>query len=104
MNDMLPRAVLPPRRGAQPSSRGGRIYGGFMAENKNNKFEDNLAELTALVQKLESDLPLDQAIAAFEKGIALTKVCLEELKAEKGKLALLTDDLNKITEEFDLEK
>ena len=53
-----------------------------MAENKNNKFEDNLAELTALVQKLESDLPLDQAIAAFEKGIALTKVCLEELKAE----------------------
>ena len=56
------------------------------------------------MQKLESDLPLDQAIAAFEKGIALTKVCLEELKAEKGKLALLTDDLNKITEEFDLEK
>ena len=46
-----------------------------MAENKNNKFEDNLAELTALVQKLESDLPLDQAIAAFEKGIAPPKVC-----------------------------
>lgn len=75
-----------------------------MAEEKMNKFEENLASLEAIVKKLESDVPLDEAIAAFEKGIALTKLCLNELKTEKGKLELLVSDLGKITEEFDLEK
>ncbi len=75
-----------------------------MADDKMKKFEENLAELSALVGKLEGDIPLDEAIAAFEKGIALTKLCLEELKSEKGKLELLTDDLKKVTEEFELEK
>ena len=75
-----------------------------MAEEKMNKFEENLASLEAIVKKLESDVPLDEAIAAFEKGIALTKLCLNELKSEKGKLELLVTDLGKITEEFDLEK
>ena len=73
-----------------------------MAEEKMNKFEENLASLEAIVKKLESDVPLDEAIAAFEKGIALTKLCLNELKSEKGKLELLVSDLGKITEEFDL--
>ena len=40
---------------------------------------------------------------AFEKGIALTKLCLSELKAEKGKLELLVSDLDKITEEFSVD-
>ncbi len=75
-----------------------------MADDKMKKFEENLAELSALVGKLEGDIPLDEAISAFEKGIALTKLCLEELKSEKGKLELLTDDLKKVTEEFELEK
>lgn len=75
-----------------------------MAEEKMNKFEENLASLEAIVKKLESDVPLDEAIAAFEKGIALTKLCLNELKSEKGKLELLVSDLDKITEEFALEK
>lgn len=75
-----------------------------MADDKMKKFEENLAELSALVGKLEGDIPLDEAIAAFEKGIALTKLCLEELKSEKGKLELLTDDLKKVTEEFELDK
>ena len=75
-----------------------------MVEEKMNKFEENLASLEAIVKKLESDVPLDEAIAAFEKGIALTKLCLNELKSEKGKLELLVSDLGKITEEFDLEK
>ena len=75
-----------------------------MADEKMKKFEDNLAELTALVKKLEGDIPLDEAIAAFEQGIYLTKLCLEELKSEKGKLELLVSDLDKVTEEFRLEK
>ena len=67
------------------------------------KFEENLAELEAIVRKLEGDVPLDEAVAAFERGIALSKACMDALKKEKGKLRLLVDDLNKITEEFDID-
>lgn len=47
-----------------------------MAEIK--KFEEALGELEAIVKKLEGDLPLDEAIAAFEKGIELSKICIED--------------------------
>ena len=72
-----------------------------MAEMK--KFETALAELEAIVGKLEGDLPLDEAVKAFEKGIELSKICVESLKAEKGKLSLLVDDINNITAEFNLD-
>lgn len=73
-----------------------------MSEIKTEKFDDSLKKLEAIVKKLESDLPIDEALSAFEQGIALSKSCMDELKKEKGKLALLVDDLNKITEEFDI--
>ena len=72
-----------------------------MAEIK--KFEDALKELESIVKKLEGDLPLDEAIKAFEKGIELSKICIEDLKAEKGKLALLVDDIKNVTEELKLD-
>lgn len=53
-----------------------------MAEIK--KFEDALQELEAIVKKLEGDIPLDEAVKAFEKGIELSKVCIADLKAEKA--------------------
>ncbi len=71
---------------------------------KGAKFEENLAELEGIVRTLEGDLPLDEAVKAFEKGIALSKACMDELKKEKGKLKELVDDLNKIEEEFALDK
>lgn len=72
-----------------------------MAEIK--KFEQALSELEAIVKKLEGDIPLDEAMQAFEKGIELSKICMENLKAEKGKLALLVDDVNNLTQEMTLE-
>lgn len=72
-----------------------------MAEMK--KFETALSELEDIVRKLEGDMPLDQAVKAFERGIALSKTCIETLKAEKGKLSLLIDDINNLTEQFDLD-
>ena len=72
-----------------------------MAEIK--KFEEALAELEAIVKKLEGDIPLDEAMDAFQKGIELSKVCMENLKAEKGKLELLVDDINNLTEEMKLD-
>ena len=72
-----------------------------MAEIK--KFEEALKELETNVKKLEGDMPLDEAIKAFEKGIELSKICIEDLKAEKGKLALLVDDIKNVTEELNLD-
>lgn len=72
-----------------------------MAEIK--KFEDTLGELEGIVKKLEGDIPLDEAVKAFERGIELSRVCIDELKAEKGKLELLVDDINKLTEELKLD-
>ena len=72
-----------------------------MAEIK--KFEEALSELEGIVKKLEGDIPLDEAMNAFEKGIELSKICMEHLKAEKGKLALLVDDINNLTEEMKLD-
>ena len=72
-----------------------------MAEIK--KFEDALGELEAIVKQLEGDIPLDEAVKAFEKGIELSKVCIADLKSEKGKLALLVDDINNLTEELKLD-
>lgn len=72
-----------------------------MAEIK--KFEDTLSELEGIVKKLEGDIPLDEAVKAFERGIELSRVCIDELKQEKGKLELLVDDINKVTEELKLD-
>lgn len=72
-----------------------------MAEIK--KFEEALQELEEIVRQLEGDMPLDQAVKAFEKGIELSKICISDLKAEKGKFALLVDDINNLTEELKLD-
>ena len=69
-----------------------------MSEMK--KFEEALGELETIVRKLEGDLPIDEATKVFERGIQLSKTCMDELKEEKGKISLLVDDLNKLTEEF----
>lgn len=67
------------------------------------KFEDALQELEEIVKQLEGNLPLDEAVKAFEKGIELSKICMQDLKAEKGKLQLLVDDINNVTQEFKLD-
>lgn len=67
------------------------------------KFEQALAELEALVAKLEKDVPLDEAVRAFEDGIKVSKICMDDLKSEKGKISILVDDLAKLTEDFKIE-
>jgi exodeoxyribonuclease VII small subunit len=54
-------------------------------------FEQTLAELEALVARLESgELPLDQALAAFEQGVKLTRTCQAALQAAQQKVQILT--------------
>lgn len=85
------------------ASEQNRNFRGEEINGRNQKFEDALQELEAIVKKLEGDIPLDEAVKAFEKGIELSKVCIADLKAEKGKLALLVDDINNLTEELKLD-
>ena len=53
--------------------------------SKEKKFEENLADLEVIVQKLENgDVALEEAIAEFQKGMKLSKELQASLdKAEK---------------------
>ena len=63
-----------------------------MARNsgKAPDFEQALAELEALVTRLESgDLPLEEALKSFERGVALTRSCQAALAAAQQKVEIL---------------
>jgi exodeoxyribonuclease VII small subunit len=61
--------------------------------SKNSKapdFEQALAELENLVERLErGDLPLDEALKSFERGVALTRHCQSCLQAAQQKVDIL---------------
>ena len=58
------------------------------------KFEDNLAELETIVQSLENgEIALEDAIAAFQKGMLLSKELQATLdKAEKTLVKVMQED------------
>jgi exodeoxyribonuclease VII small subunit len=57
---------------------------------KEPDFEQALAELEQLVERLErGDLPLDEALKTFERGVALTRHCQTSLKAAQQKVEIL---------------
>ena len=60
-------------------------------KTKQSSFENALNELEALVEQMESgDLSLDQSLAAFEKGVALTRQCQKALSEAELKVQTLT--------------
>lgn len=67
------------------------------------RFEASLASLEALVAKLESgDLELEQALAAFEEGVALARRCSNRLEAAELRIKKLEEGANGPTErDFD---
>ena len=72
---------------------------------KNMSFEKALAELEAIVGKLEAgELSLDESLAVFEKGVEMARYLRTELeKAEKKVEILLKDTEGKIQPEpFDI--
>jgi len=53
-------------------------------------FESALERLEAIVDRLESgELPLEQALAAFEEGVTLSRRCTAELEAAERRIELL---------------
>lgn len=77
-----------------------------MAKKKsNNSFEESLAELQALVERMESGkLTLQESLADFAKGIALTRECQSALTNAEQKVQMLLEKNDKVeTIPFDVE-
>ncbi|HCN73891.1 exodeoxyribonuclease VII small subunit [Pseudolactococcus plantarum] len=57
-------------------------------------FEDNLGALEDIVKRLENgDVPLEEAIAEFQKGMKLSKALQQTLKeAEETLVKVMADD------------
>lgn len=61
-----------------------------MAEEKEIKFEEALARLEAVVDRLESgELPLEESLRLFEEGVHLTKVCSDRLEEAERRITIL---------------
>lgn len=65
-----------------------------MEEPKEGKtFDDGMAELEAIVARLErGEMPLEEALAAFEAGIALVRILNQRLSEVESRIELLSRD------------
>ncbi|MBS4176389.1 exodeoxyribonuclease VII small subunit [Lederbergia citrea] len=62
--------------------------------NENLTFEEAMDQLEVIVQRLEEgDIPLEEALDIYKKGMELSKLCHDKLKnAEEQLTKVLTDD------------
>lgn len=69
------------------------------------KFEDALAELEQIVEELEGDeLSLDNAIAKYEQGVKLSRLCQKQLEAAQQKIVKVQEAAGGGLEEEPLEE
>ena len=62
-----------------------------MSNPKEAGFEATIAELEVLVARMEAgDLPLDEALRSFERGVQLTRECQAALQAAQQRVQILT--------------
>jgi exodeoxyribonuclease VII small subunit len=70
-----------------------------MARKKAPDFEQSLAELQTLVERLESgELSLEESLSAFEQGIRLTRECQSALSQAEQKVQILLERDGAMTE------
>ncbi|HZG70456.1 MAG TPA: exodeoxyribonuclease VII small subunit [Chondromyces sp.] len=62
--------------------------------SKEISFEQAMEQLESIVRKLEEgDVPLEEALNFYKKGMELSSICHEKLKDAESQLAkLMTDD------------
>lgn len=59
-------------------------------------FESALAQLEALVSQMENgSLPLEQSLAAYQKGVELARICQKLLDDAEEQVKVLQDNLLK---------
>ena len=63
------------------------------AEDRALPFEEALEKLEGIVARLErGDLPLEEALGAFEEGVALTRQCAERLDSAERRIEVLVQE------------
>ncbi len=63
-----------------------------MSDTSIKDFEAALAELDALVRKLEEgDLTLEQSLALYERGVQLSRFCHARLEEAERRIEILTE-------------
>jgi len=69
-------------------------------------FESAMRDLEELVERLEQgDLPLEESLAAFERGVMLTRSCQGALKEAEQKVEILLRKAGEpAIEDFDAEE
>ncbi len=56
-------------------------------------FEESLAELEQLVERMEQgNLPLEESLKLFERGVQLTRTCQKALKDAEQKVQILLEE------------
>ncbi len=69
------------------------LTGLTMRHVKESTFESQIAALESIVEQLEQgDLPLNESLAQFEKGVKLTKDCQTMLVKAEQKVHMLNDE------------
>ena len=63
-----------------------------MSDTSIKDFETALAELDALVKKLEDgELSLEQSLALYERGVQLSRFCHAQLEDAERRIEILTE-------------
>ena len=63
-----------------------------MADTSIKDFEAAIAELEGIVKKLEEgDLPLEQSLALYERGVTLSRFCHKRLEDAERRIEILTE-------------
>ena len=63
------------------------------ADTQPQSFEDALTELESLVATLEQgELTLEQSLAAFERGVKLSRTCQKALDSAEQRVRILTGE------------
>lgn len=61
-------------------------------------FEESLAELERLVERMEQgNLPLDESLKLFERGVQLTRSCQKSLQEAEQKVRILLEENGEAT-------
>ncbi len=57
------------------------------------KFEDQLAALECVVERLErGELSLEESVQLFEEGVRLSNACKKDLDSAEGRIQVLVED------------
>lgn len=75
-----------------------------MTNEKELTFEEAMSALDGIVEKLEAgDVPLEKAIAYYEEGMKLSKLCNDKLKNAQEKMTNIVNEQDEI-EPFEVQE